>query len=134
MHQHSPGRQAVEISPPQSRSRHVHKCYYALVVRRFYPTESLPESFAPQFPDGTTGALLARLAVDQSMQGNGVGGTLLVEAMQRIKEAAAENGAVLLCVDAKDGQASFYLKYGFTPLTTDSQTLFIRVDEIPEVP
>jgi GNAT superfamily N-acetyltransferase len=105
--------------------------YFALVARRPYPTESLPAEFAVKFPVDMPTALLARLAVDLSVQGKGVGGQLLLEAMQRIKQMAAENGDVLLFVDAKDGQASFYTKYGFTPMLTEPQTLFIRIDEIP---
>ncbi|SFL89980.1 GNAT family N-acetyltransferase [Rugamonas rubra] len=105
--------------------------YFALVARRPYPTESLPQEFAEKFPVSVPTALLARLAVDLSVQGKGVGGMLLVEAMQRVKQLAIENGDVLLFVDAKDGQASFYTKYGFTPLLTDPQTLFIRIDELP---
>lgn len=105
--------------------------YYALDLRRLYPTELLPKEFEEKFPNEIPGTLLARLAVDLSVQGNGVGGILLVEAMQRVKQMAANNGDVLLFVDAKDGQASFYAKYGFTPLMTDPQTLFIRIDEIP---
>jgi GNAT superfamily N-acetyltransferase len=105
--------------------------YYALAVRRHFPTETLPPQLAAVFPPGTNATVLARLAVDLSQQGKGVGAVLLREAMQRVKEMAAETGDVLLYVDAKDGQASFYAKYGFTPLASDPQTLFIRIDEIP---
>ena len=105
--------------------------YYALAVRRRFPTESLPPQLAAIFSSGTNATVLARLAVDLSQQGKGVGAVLLREAMQRVKEMAAETGDVLLYVDAKDGQARFYTKYGFTPLASDPQTLFIRIDEIP---
>lgn len=105
--------------------------YYALAVRNRFPTESLPPQLAAVFPVGTNATVLARLAVDLSQQGKGVGAVLLREAMQRVKEMAAETGDVFLYVDAKDGQASFYTKYGFTPLPSDPQTLFIRIDEIP---
>jgi GNAT superfamily N-acetyltransferase len=105
--------------------------YYAIVVRKFFPQESLPESFDKKFPNGTTGALLARLAVDSTMQGKGIGAALLYDALQRIKNSAAETGALLLFVDAKEGKEDFYLKYGFTPLSSDPSTMFIRIDEIP---
>ncbi|NRR31935.1 GNAT family N-acetyltransferase [Oxalobacteraceae bacterium] len=105
--------------------------YFALVVRRPYPTELLPEEFSAAFPVTVPTTLLARLAVALRVQGNGVGATLLVEAMQRIRQMAAVNGDVLLFVDAKDGQASFYQKYGFTPLASEPQTLFTRIDQIP---
>ena len=105
--------------------------YYALAVRKLYPIESLPPQLAVMFPAGANATVLARLAVDLSQQGKGVGALLLREAMQRVKEMASQNGDVLLYVDAKDGLASFYQKYGFTPLNTDSNTLFLRIDEIP---
>lgn len=107
------------------------RAYFALVMRRPYPSEPLPLEFAEKFPIDVPAALLARLAVDLTAQGKGLGGRLLVEAMQRIKQVAAENGDVLLFVDAKDGQSSFYQKYGFTPLVSDPQILYIRIDEIP---
>ena len=66
-----------------------------------------------------------------SVQGKGVGGVLLVEAMPRARQMATDNGDVLRFVDAKDGQASFHAKYGFTALLTDQQTLFIPTSEIP---
>lgn len=105
--------------------------YYALAVRKFYPIASFPPQLAATFPAGANATVLARLAVDLSQQGKGVGALLLREAMHRVKDSAAENGDLLLFVDAKDGQASFYEKYGFTPLATDPQTLFMRIDEIP---
>ena len=75
--------------------------------------------------------LPARLAVDLSVPGKGIGGILLVAAMQRARQLVADNGDVLLFVDAKDGQAGFYTKYGFTPLLTDPKTRFIPSNEIP---
>ncbi len=105
--------------------------FYALAVRKRFPAELLPPQLAAVFSPGTNATVLARLAVDLSQQGKGVGAVLLREAMQRVKIMAAETGDVLLYVDAKDGQASFYIKYGFTPLPSDPQTLFIRIDEIP---
>ncbi|MEN9865545.1 MAG: hypothetical protein RL748_1135 [Pseudomonadota bacterium] len=105
--------------------------FYALAVRKRFPTESLPPQLAKVFAAAPNATVLARLAVDLSQQGKGVGAVLLREAMQRVKAMAAETGDVLLYVDAKDGQASFYTKYGFTPLVSDPQTLFIRIDEIP---
>lgn len=124
-------RKGLSVTYVITDDHNVVRGYYALAVRRLLPTGSLPEGFVAQFPDGTSGALLARLAVDKSVQGRGIGGALLIEAMQRVKQAAAENGNLLLFVDAKDGQVSFYAKYGFTPLATDPQMLFIRIDEIP---
>jgi GNAT superfamily N-acetyltransferase len=105
--------------------------YYALAVRRHFPTESLPPQLAAVFPAAANATVLARLAVDLSQQGKGVGAVLLREAMQRVKEMAAETGDLLLYVDAKDGLVSFYTKYGFTPLVSDPQVLIMRIADIP---
>lgn len=61
--------------------------------------------------------LLARLAVDQTAQGQGLGEGLLVDALQRTLNLSAELGVHAVEVDALDDTAAaFYRKYGFVPL------------------
>jgi len=61
--------------------------------------------------------LLARLAVDQSQQGKGLGLVLLNLAFKKVGNIALEAGVHLLVVDAlDDGAARFYQKFGFIPL------------------
>ena len=56
---------------------------------------------------------LGRLAVDQRMQGHGLGGQLLLAAGRRCIQAAAEVGGVALLIDAKDDRvAGWYKAYG----------------------
>jgi GNAT superfamily N-acetyltransferase len=56
---------------------------------------------------------LARLAVDRSVQGQGLGGQLLLAAGRRCLRAAVEVGGVALLIDAKnDGVAGWYRAYG----------------------
>jgi len=56
---------------------------------------------------------LARLAVDRSVQGRGLGGALLVAAGQRCMAVAQEVGGVALLIDAKDdGAARWYEGFG----------------------
>jgi GNAT superfamily N-acetyltransferase len=58
--------------------------------------------------------LLARLALDVSEQGHGLGEALLVEALRRYVQAADIVGARVVLVHAKDERAvSFYARYGF---------------------
>ncbi|PZU35184.1 MAG: N-acetyltransferase [Actinomyces sp.] len=62
--------------------------------------------------------LLARLAVDQQLHGQGIGGALLSHAIRTADRAGRVVAARLLVVDAIDDRAaSFYRHYGFTPLT-----------------
>lgn len=60
---------------------------------------------------------LARLAVDVKMQGQGLGGQLLLAAGKRCLLAAAEVGGVALLIDAKNARvAGWYRSYGALPL------------------
>lgn len=60
--------------------------------------------------------LLARLAVDRSMRGQGVGSSLLLDALQRYLVIVQHLGSRAMLVHAKDDQAAaFYRRYGFEP-------------------
>ena len=60
---------------------------------------------------------LGRLAVDKSVQGQGLGGQLLLTAGRRCLYVAAEAGGVALLIDAKNKQvAKWYASYGAVPL------------------
>jgi GNAT superfamily N-acetyltransferase len=66
---------------------------------------------------------LARLAVDTSIQGQGLGGQLLMAAGERCLAAATEVGGVALAIDAKDQRAkTWYAGFGaFELLDTPNQ-------------
>jgi GNAT superfamily N-acetyltransferase len=60
---------------------------------------------------------LCGLAVDKSMQGEGLGGHLLLSAGRRCLRASLEVGGVALLIDAKDESvARWYAGYGALPL------------------
>jgi predicted N-acetyltransferase YhbS len=60
---------------------------------------------------------LGRLAVDITVQGQGLGGQLLLAAGRRCLRVAAEAGGVALLIDAKnEGVADWYSSYGAVPL------------------
>lgn len=60
---------------------------------------------------------LGRLAVDRTLQGQGLGGQLLLAAGRRCFLAAAEVGGVALLIDAKNAHvAAWYVTYGALPL------------------
>ncbi len=60
---------------------------------------------------------LARLAVDRSMQGRGLGGQLLLAAGRRCLRASTQVGGVALLIDAKHEQAArWYAGFGALPL------------------
>lgn len=63
------------------------------------------------------GFRLARLAVDKGIQGQGLGGQLLLAAGKRCLLAASEVGGVVLVIDAKNERAAgWYASYGALPL------------------
>ena len=60
---------------------------------------------------------LGRLAVDLSVQGQGLGGQLLLAAGRRCLLVAAQAGGVALLIDAKNERvAKWYASYGAIPL------------------
>jgi GNAT superfamily N-acetyltransferase len=75
--------------------------------------------------------LLARLAVDRSVQGRGLGGFLLRDAMVRTLAAAAELGIRIMLVHSIDESArNFYLHHGFEPSRSDPMNLQLLVKDI----
>jgi GNAT superfamily N-acetyltransferase len=75
--------------------------------------------------------LLARLAVDRSVQGRGLGAWLLADAMRRSVGAAERVGIRALVVHAIDKQASaFYERHGLTAAPSDPQHLMILIKDI----
>ncbi len=75
--------------------------------------------------------LLARLATDVRWQGQGVGGTLLRDAMQRTLQAAEIAGIRALAVHAKDESArKFYEHFDFAASPTDALHLFVLLKDL----
>jgi GNAT superfamily N-acetyltransferase len=75
--------------------------------------------------------LLARLAVDVSVQGRGVGTLLMQDAMERALSVSEEIGIRLLLTHALDDSArSFYMKFGFEESATDPMNLQIIIKDI----
>jgi GNAT superfamily N-acetyltransferase len=78
--------------------------------------------------------LLARLAVDEGVQGQGLGYVLLVDALKRCLELAALLGVHAVEVDAIDEAAEmFYRKHGFTLLRDRPLHLYLPIATIRKV-
>ena len=74
--------------------------------------------------------LLARLAVDTSHQGRGLGGALL-DALQRVAAASESVGFEVLIVHAIDQQAAtFYRYFGFTPFVDHPHRLMLTTKDL----
>jgi GNAT superfamily N-acetyltransferase len=77
------------------------------------------------------GFRLARLAVDHRLQGQGLGGQLLLAAGRRCLRASAEVGGVVLVIDAKNERvAAWYASYGAVPLLDSPLSLLLPLGTI----
>ena len=75
--------------------------------------------------------LLARLAVDESRQGRGIGEAVLIDALARAARAADLIGARAVLVHATNAlAAAFYSRYGFEPSPTDELHLVLPMKNI----
>jgi GNAT superfamily N-acetyltransferase len=78
--------------------------------------------------------LLARLAVDVSLQGKKVGPALLKDALRRAAHAADTIGARALLVHAKDDNAKgFYEHFTFEPSPSDPYHLLLIMKDLRRI-
>lgn len=87
---------------------------FATVAAAHVEIDGLPPAERRKLPRYPLPVLrLARLAVDQSAQGQGLGLQLLRFVLQLALQMADDYGCVGVIVDAKRGAEAFYSKYGF---------------------
>lgn len=121
----------------QDIRRRVAACFVALAdgqrIAAYYTLASasvlladLPVSIGKKLPrcPSIPAVRMGCLAVDQAFKGQGLGGALLADALDRA--ARSEIAAFALVVDAKDeAAADFYLHHGFMALPDSPLTLFL---------
>ncbi|MDO9599051.1 MAG: GNAT family N-acetyltransferase [Azoarcus sp.] len=121
----------------QDVRRRVTACFVALAdgqrIAGYYTLASasvlladLPASTGKKLPRYPTvpAVRMGRLAVDQAFKGQGLGGALLADALDRA--VRSEIAAYALMVDAKDeAAAAFYQHHGFIALSESPSTLFL---------
>lgn len=108
--------------------------YYSLSTSSI-EFEELPEGFAKQLPHyPVPAALIARLAVDSRVEGQGLGPRLLIEALQQILSVSNEMAIKVVLVDAIDEEAKgFYLHFGFIELPGHDLKLFLPIETIEQL-
>lgn len=95
-----------------------------------------PESTPPRITKGLARhpvpvMILARLAVDQTHQGKGLGKALLKDALLRTAQAAGIAGIRCLLVHAKDDAArQWYESWEFEPSPADPYHLFLMLKDL----
>ncbi len=116
------GRTFVAVLPPDIS--HIYG-YYTLASGsvRF---DNLPVANLPRYPVPTVN--LAKLAIDKSAQGRGLGSALLFDALERTAKIAEDLGVFAVEVKALDDAAKkFYLKYGFAAMLDDPMHLYLPI-------
>ncbi|MFO0912054.1 MAG: GNAT family N-acetyltransferase [Pirellulales bacterium] len=105
--------------------------YYAISTHRVV-FDALPGAESKGLPRlDVPVVLIGRLAVDQSVQGQGLGALLLVDALRRSLQISEQVGIRAVKVDALDDAAkNFYLQFGFRSLLDDPRHLFLPMHEI----
>lgn len=123
------GRTYVAVRPGEMRVLG----YYTLASGAV-PFENVPANLARKLPRHPVPvALLARLAVDQAAQGQGLGKLLLMDALKRCLGLSGQLGIHAVEVDAIDPEArAFYEKFGFVPLPDSELHLFLPLATIQE--
>jgi GNAT superfamily N-acetyltransferase len=99
--------------------------FYTLSAHSIAAAE-LPPDLAknlPRFPLPVT--LLGRMAVAQTLQGQGLGKFLLLHALERAWIGSKQVASWAVVVDAKAGARDFYLKHDFMPFPGQPDRMFL---------
>lgn len=103
--------------------------YYSLMAH-VLQRAALPRSIGRGSPHDIPAILVARLALDRSVHGQGLGGALLADALERSALAASNVGARFVVVDALYEQAgSFYAHQGFRRIP-DTMRLVLKMSTV----
>jgi len=108
--------------------------YYSLAMSAIAKAQ-LPEHYLARFPKFPLPvARLARLAVDVQFQRQGLGETLLTDALYRCHRLAGEIGMVGIIVDAKHEKAkAYYQRFEFESLPDSPLTLWLPTTAIAKL-
>lgn len=100
--------------------------YFAILPHAIRRVD-VPSAVGRGAPDVIPGFLLARLALAEDLHGQGLGGELLVGALEAILTAIRVGGGRVIVVDAIDDQAAqFYEHFGFRAVPANSTRLVMK--------
>lgn len=93
--------------------------------------DELPSKLGHGAPRSIPAILLARLALDTRLHGQGLGASLLLDALSRATDAIEIAGGRLIVVDAIDELARhFYERHGFRAAPTRPARLFRKASDV----
>ena len=130
----------------QDEKRNVARIFVAIDDQRgivgFYSLSSftftiadLPPEHVKRLPryDVIPAALIGRLARDERVRGEGVGGLLLADAVRRVIGASRSLAVFAIVVEAMDEKAAaFYRAFGFAPFPNRPLRLFMPASAAAE--
>ena len=103
--------------------------FYSLATGSVNHTEATG-NLRRNMPDPIPVIILARLAVDLSFRGKGLGADLLHDAVLRCYRVAENIGVRAIMVHALTEEAkNFYIHHGFKPSQTQERTLFLKLPQ-----
>src|SRR5262249_17448232 len=116
---------------PSLRSRTRRRQRFLAITPHWSPSWRC-HKFQPKISKSRIPALLlARLAVDQRFQGQGIGEFLLLDVLRRAVVISEQTGLHAVVLDALTDRAKdFYLRYGFSELLDDPYHLYIPISTI----
>jgi len=105
---------------------------FATVAPGHVEIDGLPSAVRRKLPRYPLPVLrLARLAVDRTARGHGLGAQLVRFVLELALRMANEYGCVGVIVDAKPDAVDFYAKYGFIPVEAIEGQADARPQQIP---
>ncbi len=104
--------------------------YFALAPH-LIQREQAPRGVGRGAPQRIPAILLAKLALHERLQGQGLGSELLVHALTTIVAAARSAGGRIVVVDAiDDDAAAFYRAHDFQPSPTNPLRLVLKLSTV----
>lgn len=104
---------------------------YVAIAPHLLEREELPTRVGRGAPRQVPAILLAKLALDVRLHGQGLGSELLVRTLHLIAEAARVAGGKLVVVDAiDDDAAAFYGRHDFVPVPGNPHRLIHKLSTV----
>jgi len=126
------GARTFVTTPASEDSNTIVAGYYCLSASSLVRSES-PGRLTRNMPDPIPVALIGRLAVAEQYGGQGLGASLLQDAVVRAISAADAIGFRAIVVHSlNDGAKSFYRRFGFTPFPDASRALYLLTADAVE--
>ena len=107
--------------------------FYALSMGQIL-AQDVTGAMRRNMPLAIPAVILGRLAIDQAFQGQGLGGALLADVVDRTLRASRQVSARLIIAHAISAAAeAFYLHHGFTRLPLDTPTLALDLVKLEKL-